>query len=449
MLQKFKKFIEDNNLIKPGERILLAVSGGIDSMVMTHLFMQSEYEIGIAHCNFLLRDYESDLDEEMVSKFATKYNIEFFTTRFETKSYARENGLSVQMAARELRYSWFEKIRREQHFDSIAIAHNLNDNIETLLINLIRGTGVAGLTGMKPAANNIIRPMLFATRQDIIYYCNRNMIIYREDMSNAETKYLRNKIRHLIIPLLKEINPSVESTLNETAERFSFINEIVTDYINELRKKVSRKKNEYITFNISLLNSCIHNKVILFELFRPYGISDVSIDDLINIIEGKTGGLLNTRTHRIVKNREEILVLSSKNDGQGIRLIVNLSYFERIPEIEYFRSVKITEKFEIPSGPLTSCVDSDKLSFPLVLRKWNVADHFYPLGMNHRKKLSDYFIDNKYSIYDKENALILESDGKIVCILGDRIDNRFRITGSSKNALIIKARLKGLSENNI
>lgn len=446
MLERFKKYIEDNNLVNKGDRILLAVSGGIDSMVMTHLFLQTGYEVGIAHCNFSLRAEESDMDEKMVSEFAVDNSIQFFTTRFETKNYARENGLSVQMAARELRYTWFEEIRKEQGYDSIAVAHNLNDNIETMMINLIRGTGVAGLTGMKPGINKIIRPLLFATRQDIIYYCNRNMIAYREDLSNADTKYLRNKIRHLIIPLLKEINPSVESTLNETAERFTGINEIVNDYINELRDKISAQKNEYITFNISLLKSIIHNKVILFELFRPFGISDVSLNDLHNIIEGITGGLIITGTHRIVKNRKELLVISNREDIIAIRLIINTQNFEKIPEIEFVRSVSLTPDFDIPSEPFTVCIDEDKISYPLVLRKWNTGDHFYPLGMNHRKKLSDYFIDNKYSIFDKENALILESDGKIVCILGDRIDNRFRITDSSKKALIIKARQKGRIE---
>ena len=446
MLEKFKKYIAANNLIKPGDRILLAVSGGIDSMVMTHLFLQTGNKLGIAHCNFSLRGEESDLDEEMVSKYAAEHNIEMFSTRFETKAYARENGLSVQMAARELRYRWFEQIRKDHGYDSIAIAHNLNDNIETMMINLIRGTGVPGLTGMKPDVNNIIRPMLFATRQEIIYYCNRNSINYREDLSNADTKYLRNKIRHLIIPMLKEINPSVESTLNETAERFTGINEIVNDYINDLREKVSDITDEYIAFNISLLKPYIHKKVILFELFRPYGINDVPLTDLIHLIEGKTGGRLFTGTHRIVKNRKELLVQSTRHEKDGIRLILSFSHFERIPEIENVKSVRITGKFKIPDSQSIACIDPDKLSFPLVVRKWNTGDYFYPLGMNHRKKLSDYFIDRKYSIFDKENALILESEGKIVCILGDRIDNRFRITDSSKNALIINVRQKGLTE---
>ena len=220
MLDRFRKFIAENNLINPGDRILLAVSGGIDSMVMTHLFLQLDHKMGIAHCNFSLRDEESDKDEEMVRKFAGEHNILFFSTRFKTKAFAKENGLSVQMAARELRYIWFEKIRLENLFDKIAVAHNLNDNIETLIINLTRGTGIAGLTGMRSISNRIIRPLLFATRKDITEYCLQNQITFREDKSNADTKYTRNKIRHLVIPVLKEINPSIETTLNETAERF-------------------------------------------------------------------------------------------------------------------------------------------------------------------------------------------------------------------------------------
>ena len=268
MLQKFKKFIADNNLVKPGDRILLAVSGGIDSMVMTHLFMQMDNELGIAHCNFMLRSMESDKDEKMVDEFAGEHGIAFHSTRFETRAYAKKNRLSVQMAARELRYNWFEEIRKQNSFDTIAIAHNLNDNIETFLINLIRGTGITGLTGMRPASNRIIRPLLFAKREEITTYCNRQSIVFREDMSNADTKYIRNKIRHLIIPVLKEINPSVESALNETAETLSGINEMVKEYILNLRDRVSAQKEDLITFNISLLNTYLHNKTLLFELFK-------------------------------------------------------------------------------------------------------------------------------------------------------------------------------------
>jgi tRNA(Ile)-lysidine synthase len=235
MIDEFKKFISENNLINPGDKILLAVSGGIDSMVMSHLFYQLNYKIGIAHCNFSLRAHESDKDEEFVHRFANERNIPFYTVRFETKSFAKKNRLSVQMAARELRYTWFEEIRLNKGYDATAVAHNLNDNIETLLINLIRGTGLAGMAGMKPLSKRIIRPLLFASREEIINYQKNNNIIYREDKSNAETKYTRNKIRHLVIPVLKEINPSIETTLYETAERFSGFNEIVSEYISQLR----------------------------------------------------------------------------------------------------------------------------------------------------------------------------------------------------------------------
>jgi tRNA(Ile)-lysidine synthase len=442
MLRKFKKFIADNDLIRLSDRILLAVSGGIDSMTMTRLFIQTGYDIGIAHCNFALRSDQSDMDEELVSRFAEDHKIPFFTIRFETKAYARENGLSVQMAARELRYKWFEEIRKENCYDSIAVAHNLNDNIETLMINLIRGTGIAGLTGMKPSVNKIIRPILFATRREIENYCRKQLISFREDRTNAETKYLRNKIRHNILPLLKEINPSVEKALNDTAERLSLVNEIVNDYINRIREEVALQKNDFIKFDISLLTPYKKNKVVLYELFRPYGIGDVPINSLVHIIEGRTGSRLYTGTHRIIKNRQYLIVSAEKKADEAHWLINDQYDFERIPEIESARLCNVAEEFEIPGDKHIVCIDADKLSYPLTLRKWNAGDYFYPLGMSRKKKLSDYFVDNKYSLFDKDNALILESDGKIVCILGERIDNRFRIAIGSKNALIITARNK-------
>ena len=428
MLNEFKKFIAENDLIKPGDRILLAVSGGIDSMVMTHLFLRLGNETGIAHCNFSLRANESDKDEEMVRKYAAEHNIPFYSIRFETKAFAKKNGLSVQMAARELRYAWFEEIRKENGYDTIAVAHNLNDNVETLIINLTRGTGITGLTGMRPAINRIIRPLLFATRQDITDYCNQHRIIFREDKSNTDTKYTRNKIRHLVIPVLKEINPSIETTLNETAERFTGINEIVSEYISGLRERISEQKRELITFNISLLKAHLHNKAVLFELFKPYGINNVQLSDLIKVIDGKTGGQIFTDSHRIIKNRKEIIVSHEDTGNETFYCIKNIPGFRKVSGIASAGYVNITDKFEIPSDPFIACIDSEKVSFPLIIRKWKAGDHFYPLGMKQKKKLSDYFIDNKYSRLDKENILILESEGKIVWIIGDRIDNRFRIT---------------------
>lgn len=444
MIEAFNKFISENNLIKQGDKILLAVSGGIDSMVMAHLFLRRNHKEGIAHCNFSLRGKESDKDEEIVRQFAADNNIPFYTIRFETKAYAKKNRLSVQMAARELRYKWFEEIRGKNGFDSIAVAHNLNDNIETLLINLIRGTGLAGMAGIKPLNNNIIRPLLFATRHDIQTYCDKNNIIFREDRTNADTKYTRNKIRHLVIPVIKEINPSVELTLNETAERFSGYNEIVSEYVSQLREKIAEEKEHLVTFNISLLKNYLSNKAVLFELFKPYGVTNSILIDLIKVIGGKTGGQIITDTHRIIKNRKEIIVSDEDYLKETSYTIGDTDAFCIFPGISSARNVKISDTYEIPSDPQIACIDFQKITFPVYIRKWKPGDYFYPLGMKQKKKLSDYFIDNKYSRFDKETIFILESDGKIVWLIGDRIDDRFKITGSTKKGLLIKLKRKAM-----
>jgi tRNA(Ile)-lysidine synthase len=449
MLKKFQKYITDNKLVNQEMSVLLAVSGGIDSMVMAHLFLESGFITGIAHCNFSLRGEESDKDEEMVSDFASERNIPFYSIRFDTTRYARSNRLSVQMAARELRYTWFEEIRKEKLYDLIAVGHNLNDNIETLLINLTRGTGICGLKGMSPSVNNIIRPLLFATREDIIEYCSRNNINFREDKSNADTKYTRNKIRLEVIPVLKEINPSIESTLSDTAARFNCIDEIVTDYINNIRKRISIGKDGLTLFNITLLKAYLQNATILYELFKPFSVNNAQLNDLIKVINGRTGGCINTSSYRIIKNRKELIISSRSFEKETYYTINDLSGFSDIPGIVSAISFERSNNFVIPSDSSVAGLDSEKISFPLIIRGWEEGDRFYPLGMNRKKKLSDYFTDNKYSRIDKEKIRILESGGRIVWLIGDRIDNRFRITDSTKKVFLIKTDSKGESSNTL
>ena len=439
MLNDFIIYIKKNRLFSKENRVLLAVSGGIDSMIMTHLFIEAGFKIGIAHCNFCLRYEESDKDEKLVKDCAAENNIPFYSVKFDTKAFAKKNRLSVQMAARELRYNWFEEIRKEYKFDFIAVAHNLNDNIETLLINLTRGTGITGLTGIRPSHDRIIRPLLFATRQVIVEYSNKHNIIFREDKSNAETKYTRNKIRHLVIPVLKKINPSIETTLNETAERFSEIDEILAEHIREISDRVCEQKGQNIIFNISLLKADLQNNTILYELFRPYGISGLLLKDLLKIIDGRTGGQIFTGTHRIIKNRKELIVSPVKQDEEVYYEIRNITGFKKIPEIISAQNINININYAIPSDPSTACLDAQKIIFPLIIRKWRTGDYFYPLGMKKKKKLSDYFVDKKYSILQKEKALILESSGEIAWIVGGRIDDRFKITGTTKKVLILTA----------
>jgi tRNA(Ile)-lysidine synthase len=437
MFDEILKYIKSNSLFNRGNKLLLAVSGGIDSMVMAHLFLKLGTNTGIAHCNFCLRGIESDKDEEMVRKFAEDNKIPFYSIRFKTKEYAANKRISIQMAARELRYEWFEKIREENNFDFIAVAHNLNDNIETLLINLTRGTGLTGLTGMRPASDKIIRPLLFASRQKIEEYCNYYQIAFREDKTNTETRYTRNKIRHMVIPVLKEINPSIEETLNDTAERMACIDEFVSGHIEKIRTQISTVKGNTIVFEVEKLLNLQSQKAVIFELFGPFGITEATAGDLIRLLAGKTGKQVFTRSHRIVRNRNELIVTPVETDRLEYHEINIIEDLLSVPGIESAELIDVSSGFEIPDNQNIACIDIEKVSFPVLIRHWKKGDYFFPLGMKNKKKLSDYFVDRKYSLVRKDQALVLESDGKIAWIIGERIDDRFRVTGSTSKVLLI------------
>jgi tRNA(Ile)-lysidine synthase len=437
MFDEFLNYIQKNNLFNRENRLLLAVSGGIDSMVMTHLFLKLGTNTGIAHCNFCLRGIESDKDEELVRKFSDENRIPFYSIRFKTKEYAVSKRISVQMAARELRYKWFEKIREENNFDFIAVAHNLNDNIETMLINLTRGTGLTGLTGIRPVSKKIIRPLLFASRRKIEKYCSYHQIAFREDKTNAETRYTRNKIRHMVVPVLKEINPSIEETLNETAERLAGIDEFVSGHIEGIRTQTSVVKGNTTVFDVYELLNLQTGKAVLFELFAPYGITGATSGELIRLLTGKTGKQIFTRSHRIVRNRNELIVTPLETERLEYHEISIIEDLLRVPEIASAEVIDASTVFEISDNQNIACIDLEKISFPVFIRHWKKGDYFFPLGMKHKKKLSDYFVDRKYSLVKKDQALVLESEGKIIWIIGERIDDRFRVTESTSKILVI------------
>ncbi|MBK9389092.1 MAG: tRNA lysidine(34) synthetase TilS [Bacteroidetes bacterium] len=439
MLKEFRNYIAENNMLEKDSRVLLAVSGGIDSMIMSDLFIKAGYQTGIAHCNFSLRGSDSDLDEDLVRKFAASVNIPFYSIRFDTHGYAEKNGLSVQMAARDLRYNWFEKIRIQNSFDYIAVAHNLNDNIETLLINLTRGTGITGLAGMRPVSGSIIRPLLFATRNEIEEYCKKYRITYREDRSNAEIKYTRNRIRHLIIPELKNINPAIERTLAETLIKLRETDDLLSRFITGIRDAISVADNDKVTFEVLQLHNYLHEKTVLFELFSPFGLSGSQTGDLIDVISGKTGGQLFTSSHRILKNRNKIIILPSGKLSESSYKIFSLEDMDEIPIISSSELIDITDSFVIPDTKATACLDEKEIEYPLLIRKWKDGDFFYPLGMKSKKKISDFLIDIKKSLIEKDKIMVLESGGRIAWVIGERIDNRFRIKSATKRALIIKS----------
>lgn len=439
MTGRFSRFITDNDLFSPDDRVLLAVSGGIDSMVLAHLFMRQGFDFGIAHCNFNLRGTEANDDERFVREYAENHRIEFFAKSFDTTGFASSKGLSIQMAARELRYRWFEELRSASGFDAVALAHNLNDNIETFLINLVRGTGIAGLAGIKPKNEYLVRPLLFASRAEIREYCEKYEVKYREDSSNADTKYVRNKIRHLIVPVLREINPSFENTIEETISRVGDINEIYSGHIAKIRKSLIRESKNSQSIKISDFTSLTPLNTMVFELFRSFGLTRPMVPELIKLATSRTGSHLNTSSHRFIRNRSEILIENIESDSESALHMVFNSLDELLAGNFGAKVVQAAcgEGFEIPRNATSTCVSLNKLKFPVIIRNWKPGDIFYPLGMNKKKKLSDFFIDNKLSMPEKERVLVMESGGKISCIIGIRTDNRFRITKATTKCLII------------
>jgi tRNA(Ile)-lysidine synthase len=438
LFEEFRTFARENKLFSENDRILLAVSGGIDSMVMLHLFTRMGSGIVVAHCNFKLRENESDLDEELVGNYAASTNIPFIPVSFDTSGYAAEQGISIQMAARELRYDWFEKIKAEKKCSLIAVAHNLNDNIETLLINLIRGTGLTGLTGMKPSSGGIIRPLLFATRAAIEEYRSEFGVPYREDRSNAENKYTRNKIRHLVIPVLREIISSVEKHSTNglyglPASKHTYPLIFVTSDRSYHRKEAGHLslivKN---WLNTAAAGQCFSNFSTLLESLNRLQVT------FRKLIRAGTGKQLFTPSHRILRNRDEIIVSPLGRNRQDPMLIESVADLLNLPLIRSVSVNTVDENFRISRNPRIACIDRDLISLPLTVRRWKEGDWFHPLGMAGRKKLSDYFVDRKYSLLQKEETMILESAGKIVWVMGDRLDDRFRVTESTTTVLLIE-----------
>jgi tRNA(Ile)-lysidine synthase len=438
MLEEFRRNITENSLPDTSGKLLLAVSGGIDSMVMAHLFLRCRSDIGIAHCNFRLRGAESDGDEAFVRRFAIKHDIPFHFIRFDTTGYAGEKGISIQMAARELRYRWFEEIRLQHGYDFIVLAHNMNDNIETFLINLTRGTGIAGLTGMKPRFNRIIRPLLFATRNAIENYSREFKVKFREDRSNSDTKYTRNKIRHSIVPLFREINPSFDSTITETAERLGEVNEIFAGFISGIREKAIFTRDGITHVKLNHLKGITPKRTILYELLRPFGIGPRQLEELMELSEGKTGSQLITDKTRLIKNRNEILITPLESSSGIVYEAATLKELRQFPFIRSASVRKRGDGFSIPSSTAVACLDYDKIEFPLKIRSWIHGDYFQPLGMKSKKKLSDFFVDQKYSLPEKEKQLILESAGRIAWVMGIRIDDRFKVTLKTGKTLVIR-----------
>jgi len=438
MVEQFLKYIHSEKLFHSSQRILLAVSGGADSMLMLHLFVSNGFSLAVAHCNFGLRGKESDGDEQFVSDYCDLHNIAFYTKRFETTEYADAKGISIEMAARELRYGWFDGLIHQHHFDYLATAHHQDDVIETFLINLSRGSGIRGLSGIQAKSGKIIRPMLFTNRVEILDYCRRLSIAYRTDSSNEDTVYKRNLIRHEIIPLLEQVNPAFRrnalktiGTLNETGQLFQ-------QRMSEIRAAVFSDDELGAMIHIEKLLAYSPLKTILFELIREFGFQPEQIDDIADSLNKESGRKFYSENYRLIKDRDYLLIAPNPV-GQDKQFYIEedstkLSY----PIHLTIDRLERTSDFRYSTNPNVADFDLDKLEFPLILRHWQEGEYFQPLGMSGLKKLSDFFIDEKYSIPEKENAWILASGNRPIWILGKRLDDRVKITTQTKRICRIK-----------
>ncbi len=436
MVEKFQNSLK--KCAKASDKVLLAVSGGMDSVAMCYLFHHSAMEFGIAHCNFQLRGADADGDEAFVRNLAQELGVTFHTIAFDTRSIQQQRKGSIQMIARDLRYEWLEKIRQEHEYGYIATAHHLNDSLETALYNLTKGTGVNGLKGILQKNGNIIRPMIAFSRQEIEDYILAKKIRFREDSSNAEDKYARNRIRHHVIPVLKKINPQLEYTFLNTSKNIMQAASFIKQQIQKIKNQYAHQKGELIFVNKKIFNEP-QVDFILYEWLSPYGFNGEQVQDLNQMVHGESGSRIFSETHRIVNDRE-YFILERKRDAD-FNEIQYLIHEKEIPFstdglIFEFKKKSKPESFEKKYWYL----DFNALVFPLVVRRWKQGDAFYPLGMNGRKKVSKFFKDRKYSIPEKENAWILESNGQVCAILGDRVDERVKVSEQTQFVLRISMR---------
>lgn len=427
MLESFLTYIRKENLFDPLQKLLLAVSGGLDSMVMLYLFQKAGYDFAVAHCNFQLRGNESNGDEQFVVDYCAENNIRLFVNRFDTTEYSRQEGISIEMAARDLRYSWFNELMVSEKFDCLATAHHQDDVIETFFINLSRGTGIRGLSGIKPKSGKLIRPILFADRHAIQEYAALHHLQYREDSSNSDTIIQRNFVRHKIIPMLDEFHPASRKNIIKTIDNLYQTETVYQEKINEIKKLVLKKDGECVTISIPVLKKCKFVRTVLFEILHDKGFSAEQVDDIIISLDGESGKKFYTSTHRLIKDREELIITSIENDQAELYYIENDFIEIKNPISMRFEQIVRNSTFQFSTNLLVADLDLDKLEFPLLLRRWKEGEYFQPLGMTGFKKLSDFFIDEKYSIPEKENAWILASGNKVVWIVGKRIDDRFKI----------------------
>jgi tRNA(Ile)-lysidine synthase len=461
LLNQFIKNIRQENLFQKNDYLLLAVSGGADSVALCELCFQAGFHFEIAHCNFQLRGEESKRDEKFVRELGERYLTKVFVKIFDTKEYAEEKRISIQVAARELRYKWFDLLLNNQkpairlqqsaisqpsifNFQSstwLLTAHHANDNIETLLMNFFKGTGIKGLQGILPKQGKIIRPLLFAKREEIESFNKENGLDFVEDSSNLSEKYTRNYFRLQLIPSVKKVFPEIEDNLIKNIGRFREIEILYHQSIENHKKKLLEKKGNEVHIPVLKLSKSEPLKTIVYEITKDFGFTAHQSDEVVNLLKSESGKYISSGTHKIIKNRNWLIIVPV-NTLEAKNILIE----ESDKQIDFelgrlrleFQNIQQEKSLKIASDNFIATLDATNITFPFLLRKWKQGDYFYPLGMQKKKKLSKFFIDQKMSLTDKEKIWVIESNKRVIWIIGHRIDDRFKVTSNTQKTLTIE-----------
>jgi tRNA(Ile)-lysidine synthase len=443
---RFLAFINKEKLFRKTDRLLLAVSGGLDSTVLCHLCYKSGFNFQIAHCNFLLRGEESFRDENFVKGLSEKYHAPFHLRRFDTKAYAEEQKLAIQVAARQLRYSFFSELTGGawggipadpalQVADLLLTAHHGDDNVETVLMNLFKGTGISGLRGILPRKEDIVRPLLFARRAELLEFAQAENLDWVEDSSNSSQKYTRNRLRNETLPLLEAVYPAVSENVLDTINRLREVELIYKERIDQLRRKLVKEVGKEIRIPVLALKNLPAAGTLLYEISRDYGFTALQSNEMLALLDAETGKYVGSPTHRMIRHRNLLILTPVSAEESGIQVI------DSIGEEVHLVNGRLRLSHCLPAAVSTDqksgFFDADKVVFPLILRKRKQGDHFYPLGMRKKKKVSRFLSDLKLPAHEKDACWLLEMDKKIIWVAGMRIDDRYKVTPQTKQVLRI------------
>jgi tRNA(Ile)-lysidine synthase len=442
LLEKFKENIKQQNLFQTKDTLLLAVSGGVDSVVLCELCKQCGFDFVIAHCNFQLRGTDSTSDEKFVAALAQKYDVPFSTITFDTNAIAAKEKKSIEEAARDLRYKWFDELSIQNSYAFVVTAHHANDNVETVLMNFFRGTGIKGLHGILPKQNKIVRPLLFANKKELLVFATENKLEFVTDYTNAQNDFTRNYFRNELIPAVQKVFPAANENILKNINRFGEAEQLYNEAIKMYKKKLLELKGNEIHIPVLKLQKVTPLATIVYEIIKDYDFTAHQTEEVIGLLQSESGKYIASASHRIIRNRKWLIISPNQTIAANNILIEENSSAITFKNGE-LQIEKCTSLSTINNEPSTALLDAIEIKFPLLLRKWKQGDYFYPLGMQKKKKLSRFFIDQKLSLTQKENVWVIESNKKILWVIGMRIDDRFKITDKTKNVLQIVFKMTG------